>query len=266
LVILQIVVTQRKKSIALFDAILDEILSEGSTGVSSLAESLDEPVTTIHGYLRSMEKEGWLVNDSGTYRASSRCLQYGDRMRKATPAGTIAKRHLGELSEEVGWTTDFVVEERGFAVTLDRYEKNNVRGLPELGGQTQLHTTAAGRAILAHLPSARIDDAIAGVDASLQPPKPANTADEQREQLGNIREQGFAQDLGQWRQGVYCCAAPILTESSGIAGAVCIWGLSTEVDEEPFDQEFEGDQETHDRRLPEAARRTANQIQVEIDQ
>jgi IclR family acetate operon transcriptional repressor len=83
------------------------------------------------------------------------------------------------------------------------------RTFHQVGDTSPLHATASGRAILAHLSKAEVDDVIArGLDsfgeATITDPTDLRT------DLDQVRRQGYAVNCNQHRPGVCAIAAPIL--------------------------------------------------------
>jgi hypothetical protein len=117
-----------------------------------------------------------------------------------------------------------------------------------------------GESVLRSLPrsgfraDARIEEIVETADFSPRTPNTVRSAEDLWEELATIRDQGFAHETGEWRRGIFCVGAPILSEAVEVAGAVSVTAPDMDLDDEAFEE-----------KLPEAVRRYANRIQIESD-
>lgn len=98
-------------------------------------------------------------------------------------------------------------------VVVDRVDCDHaVRTFHTIGDTSPLHATATGRAILAHLPRADVDELIDRGLESYSESTPAEP-DLLRAELERVRADGYAVNRNQYRPDVCAVAAAILDEN-----------------------------------------------------
>ncbi|MFC7231646.1 IclR family transcriptional regulator [Saliphagus sp. GCM10025308] len=93
-----------------------------------------------------------------------------------------------------------------------------------IGEFTEMHWTGLGKCLLAYLPQQRREQII---DESELPRSTANTItdpDELRRELKQIREQGYAIEDEERREGIRGVEVPILTPDDEILGSIGLTG------------------------------------------
>lgn len=196
--------------------------SEGKT-ITELADELDLAKSTVHAHVHTLADEGYLVQSDGKFLLSLRMLDFG---------GSVQERYLDELIRqkvdtlafETQERAQFVVEEQGVGVHLYcSYGKNAVQTNVWIGRHFPLHISAAGKAILAHLPEERREsilrnDLVAFTDHTITDP------DELRDELAEIRENKYAINQQESTRGLRAVGVPIEHEREGVIGAISISG------------------------------------------
>ena len=141
----------------------------------------------------------------------------------------------------MGVYLDFVEGEN--AVTLDTY----------VGKREHLHSTAFGKAILAHLPQSCVDSIVEQRGLDSQTDATVDNREELADRLEVIRERGFAVDKEERLDRLRCVAAPILQNDGTVLGAVSIAGPTQRFnDSDRFDE------------LTQEVMRTSNIIEINI--
>lgn len=181
-----------------------------SMGVSEVAEKLGIPRSTAHIYLKTLESEGYVTNNSGQYCLSLRFLKHGGRARNRLKLYRAAKEHVDRLADETGEVGNLGAEERGQRVLVYKSEvQDAIYDNTPTGEYTNLHWTALGKAILAHLPPERADEIIDEYGLPEQTQHTITDRDELEDELEMIREQGYSVEDEERREGVVAIAVPI---------------------------------------------------------
>jgi len=235
--------------------IIEHISSlEGAT-VTELSSRVDLAKSTVHGYLVSMEKAGYLVKDEGGYDVSLEFLKQGIyRRQQYMPAEIIRKplRQLGDGTEEIAW---YSVGEHGR--TIDIYKSEGERAIAVekwLGQPRPMHALAAGKILLAHMPEERVDEIIDvhGLEA-----KTSNTITTRKEldaELQRVRDTGIAFNDKEYRPRIRSVGAPVIYENGAI-GALTVSGPAKRLTGDRFTEE-----------LPNSILATANEIELRLQQ
>jgi DNA-binding IclR family transcriptional regulator len=135
---------------------------------------------------------------------------------------------LAEETEEKIWCA---VEEHGRSVHIyGARGKHSVRTHARVGHRNYLHQHAAGKAILANLPDARVTDIVETHGLPARTPHTITDPDELRAELDTVAERGYAFNFEESVEGLHAVGAPI-TDGDGTAiGAISISGPANRLD------------------------------------
>lgn len=204
--------------------VIDVLWKLDGAGPTEIAGEMDIPRSTAHVYLQTLESTGYVVSAGGTYELSHAFLSMGSRIQQRNQTYQVAQRSLRELADETGEVVTLVIEEAGEAVFLDRESGNQAIELGLYAGLTiPLYTHAAGKAILSHLPTDRVDEII---DTRGLEPVTSNTItdrDSLHEELETIQSDGYAVDWDQQIEGMGTVGVPIVVDEQvrGSIGIAC---------------------------------------------
>lgn len=213
-------------------AVVDGLNELEGAGVTELATHLDTPVSTVHGYLSTLEQEGYVVNDGGEYHVGVRFLEYGACARRRTDIYGTAKPEVDRLAEETGNLANLLVEEHGWGIYLHRGMGDHaVQALDtQVGTRVSLHATAMGKAILAHLSESRVEAIIADRGLPRMTRRTVTDRDELHAELEVIRERGYAIDDEELVEGLRCVGVPVLDDTGHVFGAMSVAGPARRFD------------------------------------
>jgi len=205
--------------------ILEALENTEQGRVADLARELDLPKSTVHNHLQTLLDEEYIVKDpDSTYRLSLRHLKFGNRARNQT-VFQVAKPEVEKLAGETGEHANFAMTEHGYGVYVFKTTGDKAVKLDSYPGmRVYMHTTAFGKAMMAHLPDEEID---AVLDRHGLLKKTENTITDEsalRNQLTQIRSQGYAIDNEERVDGMRCVAVPIIGSNGDVLGAVSVSG------------------------------------------
>lgn len=215
-----------------------EFLAERNGGdLATIADELDLAKSTVHRHLGTLSERGYIVKEDREFQLSLRFAKLGERALKRKDAYVLAKSKVDELAAETGERVQFVVEEHGYAVYAYVARGDHaVRTDPGAGSRIPIHTAAAGKAILAHLPE---EDVERIVDRHGLPAETGNTItslDELWDELETIRERGFAYNNQEAIEGLLAIGAPVVEPNGDVIGALSISGpthrMNAKIDDE----------------------------------
>jgi len=186
-------------------------------GPTDVAAATGLHKSTAHVYLRSLEEAGYAVNRGGTYELSYRFLTMGSRLKNRSRVYQAARRELERLARRTGELSTLVVEESHRAVILHQERGTDSLELGTYSGMTTpLHTTASGKALLAHLPQAEVEEVLSS-DLDGVTEHTVTDPDVLRERLERIRADGHAVDADQQVVGMGVIAVPVLIDGRPVA-------------------------------------------------
>jgi DNA-binding IclR family transcriptional regulator len=226
----------------------------GGVGVTELARYLDMSKATVHHHLSTLEKEEYVVNDGSTYRTGLKLLEMGNRARQQSGLFDIAKSDVDELAEQTGELANLMFEEHGRGVYVHIASGQRAICLDtSVGTRQYLHTSALGKAILAHMSEERFEEVIDRHGLPALTPNTVTDKEVLEEELNEIREQGVAFDGEERAEGIRCVAAPVTDNKDRLVCAVSVSAPSTRMKHDRFRN-----------KIPELVRDTATVIGINV--
>lgn len=235
--------------------IIEHLVEAGPAGVAAVARALDRPKSTVHDYLQSLAARGYVVNEAGKYRPSMRFLAVGEQTRDALPIYRAATKPLRALADQVDLHVSTLVEEHGRVVIIDTIPGTDPVELATHSGiRMAMHTTSPGKAILAHLPSERIDEIIERHGLTAMTDQTITDRTRLDAELQQVREAGHATDDEERLVGVRTVAVPIIDREGTVHGALAVYGPKNRITEERFAET-----------LPQRLKETANVVEMNLN-
>lgn len=232
--------------------ILEEIVERNGAGVSELATATELPKSTIYDHVVSLYELEYLVKVDGEYHISSDFLRMGDLARQSRELYQASNGELERLAEETGEYASLTVEEHGRAIIIATEEGAEAIPVRIFGGiRMNMHTAAPGKAILAFLPSDRIDEIIDRHGLKQRTKNTITTRDALDEELQWIREHNYALDDEERLTGMRSVAAPVIDRNERVRGSITIYGPTNRLSDELFREE-----------LPNLLLKSANIVEV----
>jgi len=221
-------------------AVLEGIRELGGAGPTELADHLGRSKSGVYKHVRTLADRGYLVEDDGEYRLGLGMWTLGAGARTHYPVET-GRRTVDSLVASVGHTASLVVYEDGVAASVYRELPSGEVDAPgSLGDSLPLFATAAGKAILAHLPE---DERQSVVESEpLTEYTDETTADPTalQTELQAVREERTALELSEYNDGVNGIASPVLDDAGHPLGAVYVTGSADELPETRLEARLSG--------------------------
>lgn len=207
--------------------LVEALQERGGARVTTLAADLDCSKSTVHKHLSTLRSQDFVVKNGDVYSLGLRFLDVGGHVRANFPGANRIKRKVRELSQQTEELVQFIAEERGLPVVLYReVGTNGVNTRTRVGKRLYLHQIAAGKAILADLPTSRVDDVVARHGLPRATQATITDRDELDEELAAIRERGVSYSLGESTRGLNAVAVPMVAPDDAVLGACVVSGPS----------------------------------------
>ncbi|WP_137284549.1 IclR family transcriptional regulator [Halorussus salinisoli] len=211
--------------------------TDGSAGVSELANHLDLPVSTVHSHLSTLHDCKYLVKRGEEYDLSHRFLEDGGFHRDQTRLYQFAKPKIDQLAEELGDKVNLVVPDHGLAAHI--YISKGAEAIEtdtHIGIRLHIHSTAGGKAILAHMPEERVHEIIDNRGLPQHGPNTITSRDEFMAELERVRQEGIAFDRQERVEGLRCVAAPLPRDGEKPDAAISVSGPVGRMNGERFEE------------------------------
>lgn len=174
-------------------AILNALKELDGAGVTELANHLGWPKSSVHKHLKTLESEGFLINEGGHYHLSLKFLDFGGHVRNRNRLCWQARSKVMNLAQQTGRVATFAVTENDYGwFTISRGLRFNRH---HIGSRFYLHQNAVGKAMLSELPDDEVESII---DRRGMPAETEHTITDREtlfEALDRIRDRGFALNI-----------------------------------------------------------------------
>jgi len=234
-------VNARRKSLSTIERafeIIEHIKDVDGARVSEVAENLELPKSTAYNHLSTLKQLGYLVKEGDEYHISLQFLDLGGYTANRKEAYREALPKLKALARETGERAQFVVEENGFGYFIygylgDQAVQTDVR----MGMRTYLHTTSAGKAILAHLPPSKVTGIVDERGLPMRTRHSITDREQLERELDDIRQRGFAFNREERIDGQNAVGAPLVLDGR-VIGALSVSGPTNRMKGEWFEKEI----------------------------
>ncbi|MDX3517191.1 IclR family transcriptional regulator [Streptomyces scabiei] len=194
--------------------ILEAVAQHQPVTVGELSKLLALPKSTVQRTLVTLNEAGWLRanrKDTTRWDIGARVLAVRPAALQGSSLFAAAREPMIRLRDALNETIHLSVPDglQG-TVIVDRVDCTHaLRIVFAIGDISPLHATASGRAILARLPTADVDEVVRrGLErfSDATPTDPVQL----RADLERVRADGFSVNRNQYRPGVCAVAAAIL--------------------------------------------------------
>ncbi|WP_231588017.1 helix-turn-helix domain-containing protein [Halostagnicola sp. A56] len=132
--------------------LIDIIQQQNGMSIESLAKEMDLAQSTVHGYVKTLTNNGYLVYEDGKYHIGLEFLNKGGYARMRKPEYDLIISKLEGLAEQTGERVQFIVEENGRGYYLHTSIGQNAVQVDAHIGKV-VHTSAKYIIVKAMLPA-----------------------------------------------------------------------------------------------------------------
>ncbi|WP_410767336.1 IclR family transcriptional regulator [Haloferax sp. DFSO60] len=214
-----------------------ELLKErGGAGVTEIARELDIAPSTAHNHLSTLESQEYAVKEGDKYQLGLRFLGLGNFVRTRNQRFGKAEHYTKVLAEESERRSIFTVEEHGHGVYIYTAPgKHGVWTQSTVGKRVYLHSTASGKAILAHMPEDRVHEIVEQVGLPRETEQTIYDEEDLFSELETIRDRGYSLNAEEQIKGVRAVGAPVMGPEGDVFGALSVAGPSNRMKGEQFE-------------------------------
>ncbi|WP_129115284.1 IclR family transcriptional regulator [Halegenticoccus tardaugens] len=211
----------------------------GCAQIKELAETVDVAPSTVHRHLLTLREHGYVTKNGEKYQLGMRFLTLGGHVQTAHPTFDLARRKVDQVANETGERVQFIVEEQGFRIYLyTQTGENAVQTDASIGKRGYLHTSAAGKVILANFPQERVEAIVDELGLPATTPNTITDREELFAELESIRERGYAYNYEETTPGLRAVGSVVCGPNDEVVGALSISGPAHRFTGETFEQEL----------------------------
>lgn len=201
-------------------------------GVTELADELGLHKSTVHRFLVNLEAAGLVERSprTGRFRLGLRILELGGLVMQRLSLWDEALPFLESLVRDTGETGHLAVLDGGEAIYIEKVETNRALRIPSAVGRGYpAHATNLGKVLLAHCSGEEVAEIVGARGLDRYTPQTITDIDSLHEELGRIRDQGYAVDDEEYDEGLRCIGAPIVDHRGEVVAAMGVGGPVTRV-------------------------------------
>lgn len=193
--------------------------------LTEITEAASFSKATAFRIVSTLQTAGYLERDPLTkrYRPGLRVLRLGFTALSSLETRQSARPYLERLSRDVSQTVSMGILDGIEVVYVDRVRYKQILGVTlGLGSRIPAHCASLGKAMLAHLPPAELDQLLDTADLWACTPNTLTDRGGLGAALARVRERGYAINDEEWVLGLRSTAAPIFDETGRCVAAVNI--------------------------------------------
>jgi IclR family acetate operon transcriptional repressor len=200
--------------------------------LKEVARQVSLPPSSAHRILTTLQRQRFVRFDQATmsWSVGVQAFVVGNAFARSRDMVSLAAPFMRRLMTATGETVNFFMIDGSEVVCMAQVQSQQmVRAISRPGGAAEMHRSAAGKMILAHMND---DEAAALVERTGMARYTENTIvtpKALRSELAQIRQRGFSVDNEEFSIGLRCIAAPIHDETGAVHAAVSIAGPSSRI-------------------------------------
>lgn len=201
--------------------------AKGGLGVTEISRTLNLSKSTVHRILMALVDKQYVLKDEAIrrYRLGFKLLLLSSQLLDSLELRQIARPDLVELVNKSRETVHLVWLEGDEGVYVEKIDTPETIGLlSRVGKRVPLYSTAVGKTMLAFMEAKRLESYLQRVPLTPVTQHTITDVVTLKEQLTQVRQQGFAFDCEENRLEVICVAAPIFQSNEQAVAAISISG------------------------------------------
>lgn len=234
--------------------IVEALREREEATLTEIAAERELAKSTVHRHLTTLERRGYVVRENDQFRLSLRFLDVGEFTRRRRTAYRLAEATVAELAERTEERVQFVAEENGRAVYVHMKSGSHaVRTNTYVGKHVDIHASAGGLAVLAHLPERRVEQILERRGLPARTPQTITDREVLFDELEAIRERGYSINDQGHIEGLRAVGVPVSGLEGDVLGALSVSGPIHRMDGARFEEE-----------LPSLLLGSANELELNI--
>jgi DNA-binding IclR family transcriptional regulator len=207
------------RTIAVLRAVAD---ADTDLPAGEIAKQLRLHKSTVHRLLVVLEHYRLIKKGpDGAYRLGTGLIELGDRASSRLKLSERAAPFLQELASQTGEGAHVTILSGTEMLSIATVEGRwSLQSLTRTGFRTQIHCTAAGKAVLAFLPEDACDDLIARLPLKRNTRRTIVKPSAFKMELMRVRAAGFAIDDEEFEEGLRCIGAPIFDHRGHVIASI----------------------------------------------
>lgn len=206
--------------------IIEYIVGKNSpTGIHEIAKSININTSTVQRIINTLNSTKYLCQDpeSKKYSLGLKFLEISKVILDEMDVWKIAHTYLKELRDTTQETIHLMILDHYMGVYIDSLESPQMsRVASAIGTRADLHYSAVGKAILAHLPDDEVEKVVKTIGLKKMTQNTITDFKELKKELLEIRNRGYSIDNEEGEIGTCCIGVPILKHNGKVIASISL--------------------------------------------
>lgn len=192
--------------------ILQTLGDEKEIGVTELSQRVLMSKSTVYRFLQTMKTLGYVKQEgeNDKYSLTMKLFEVGAKALQNVDLIRIADAQMRELSKLTKETVHLGALEEDSIIYIHKIDSlYSLRMYSRIGRRNPLYSTAIGKVLLAWRDESEVRDILADVEFKPFTSKTLQSVDQLMPVLGQVRQQGYAEDNQEMEEGLLCVAVPV---------------------------------------------------------
>lgn len=209
------------RTLAVLEALGDQ---EEDSGLTELSQRLGLSKATVHRFLQSLKRLGYVVQDSeDRYRLAVKLFELGARALPQLDLIREAEQGMRHLNALTGETVHLGILDEGAIVYVHKIDSRyNLRMYSRIGRRAPLYCTGIGKTLMAWHEHAEVRRLLANDDFIPRTRHTLPNLDAYLDDLRQVRAQGFAEDREEFEDNMRCIAAPLFDRLGRVVAGLSV--------------------------------------------
>ncbi len=199
---------------------------EAEWGISEISQELDLPKSTVHGLIKTLENHQFIeATEHNRYRLGIKLYELGLTYQGTAKLSIIAEPLIKMLALKYQQSVHIAIYAGKMAVFIIGNKSGTSQIIfPRIGTGIAAYCTGVGKVLLAFQSENYINEYLQTEKLISYTKNTIIDKKALKEELINIKEQGYAIDREEAVMGIGCVAAPIFSFSRDIMAAISVSG------------------------------------------
>lgn len=217
--------------------ILNFLAEHPDSSFSEIFTALELSKSTTYQTLSTLEMFHYIERlDNRQYRLAMGILPLLRGIPKQNDIVECVRGPLTKLADETRFSVHFCILDAGSAICVFKAENGNISiRTTSVGRPLTLHSSAAGKALMAWLPAEQLEQYLSRIDYTPFTDSTITTREGYLEELRKTRERGFSVDHGEGTKGVLGIGVPVY-RGDDLMGAISIGTVVTDSSMEEYER------------------------------
>jgi DNA-binding IclR family transcriptional regulator len=221
-------------------AILELISRAGDAGmtVAEIARALELPNNSTSRIVDTLQEHNYVLRreEDRRYFLTGKLLDLARPRVGDKSLAACAFEALCKLRDQTGETAQLTVRSQHKAVVIEQVaSRQPVKVLGEIGFRVPLYSCAPGKAMLAAVPKAELDEFFRAVKLKRFTPTTLSSREKLLDAFQDIRRNGYAIDLAEGMEGIHCVGSAIVDTYGYPVAAITVIGPAFRVSKDQFE-------------------------------